>query len=284
MADAFVRPRERCGIAVGHGVASGLDRIEEAVSELEATSHDLARVEDIVSEVERKVNALRRQVGRARRYAAYRIADRDIDVLADTARSATGSPPVPHIAPGHIAAILFTSGSTGEPRAQSKTWEELYGVTLRAMDRFAFRETGHQIVATVPAQHSYGFESSVLYTLLGPGTVHSGHPLYPADVCEALHALEAPRVLITTPLHLDVCLRAGLDWPELAGIVSATAPLDPDLAASAESQLGTILFEIYGCSEAGALARRRTNKESAVIPYAGVRRGRKGGGLRLQGA
>jgi len=207
----------------------------------------------------------------ADRYRAYRIDDHQVEAQAEAARAASENPAVPLIAPDHTAAILFTSGSTGQPRAQAKTWKELYGVTLRAMDRFAFEETGHQIVATVPAQHSYGFESSVLYTLLGPGTVHSGHPLYPADVCAALHALNAPRVLITTPLHLDVCLRAGLDWPGLAGIVSATAPLDPELACHAEDQLGAPLYEIYGCSEAGALASRRTSEGSAWTLYSDVR-------------
>ncbi len=206
----------------------------------------------------------------ARRYEAYRINDELVEGLENAIGSATESPDAPLIESSHRAAILFTSGSTGEPRAQAKTWKELYGVTLRAMDRFALEKTGHQIVATVPAQHSYGFESSVLYTLLGPGVVHSGHPLYPADVCAALQALEAPRVLITTPLHLDVCLRAGLDWPDLAGIVSATAPLDPDLAARAESRLGAAVHEIYGCSEAGALASRRTSRDSAWTLYADV--------------
>jgi acyl-coenzyme A synthetase/AMP-(fatty) acid ligase len=207
----------------------------------------------------------------ARRYGAYRLDDHPVDAVAEAARKATPRPAIPRVAAAHIAAILFTSGSTGEPRAQAKTWKELHGVTLRAMDRFALEESGHQIVATVPAQHSYGFESSVLYTLLGPGAVHSGHPLYPADVCEALHAMDAPRVLITTPLHLDVCLRAGLEWPELAGIVSATAPLDPDLAERAETRLGAALHEIYGCSEAGALASRRTRTDAAWTPYADVR-------------
>lgn len=207
----------------------------------------------------------------ARRYEAYRLDDPQVDATAEAARAATASPAVPRVAAVHIAAILFTSGSTGEPRAQAKTWKELHGVTRRAMDRFALEEAGHQIVATVPAQHSYGFESSVLYTLLGPGAVHSGHPLYPADVCEALHAMDAPRVLITTPLHLDVCLRAGLEWPELAGIVSATAPLEPDLAERAETRLGAALHEIYGCSEAGALASRRTSTDAAWRLYADVR-------------
>ena len=210
------------------------------------------------------------------RFSAYRIEDADIQTHAAEAKGAAGHDAVPSIPAGHAAAILFTSGSTGAPRAQVKTWGELHGVTLRAMERFALDGEAHNIVATVPAQHSYGFESSVLYTLLGPGTVHSGHPLYPADVCAALHAIPAPRILVTTPLHLDVCLRAGLDWPAMNGIVSATAPLEPALATAAENHLGAPLYEIYGCSEAGALASRRTARETSWMPYSGVQLEKRG--------
>lgn len=62
------------------GVTRYKTRRRAAERKLEATSHDLARVEDIVTEVERKVNALRRQVGRARRYAAYREEELRLDV------------------------------------------------------------------------------------------------------------------------------------------------------------------------------------------------------------
>jgi hypothetical protein len=46
-------------------------------------------------------------------------------------------------------------------------------------------------------------------------------------------------------------LRAGF-------ILSATAPLSAELAAQAEAASGAPVFEIYGCSEAGQLATRRT--------------------------
>ena len=62
------------------GVTRYKTRRRAAERKLEATSRDLARVEDIVAEVERKVSALRRQVGRARRYAGYRHEELRLDV------------------------------------------------------------------------------------------------------------------------------------------------------------------------------------------------------------
>ena len=201
-------------------------------------------------------------------HAAGRVDDDLVEAAILDARD--GATSVPRIAAGHIAAVLFTSGSTGRPKQQAKTWAELHGVTMRAMDRFRVGETRHNIVATVPAQHSYGLESSALYALLGPNTVHCGQPLYPADVCAALGAMEAPRMLVTTPLHLDVCLRAELEWPDIVQIVSATAPLERSLAERAEATFRAPLNEVYGCSESGAIASRRPCAETSWLPYADI--------------
>ncbi|MGH8127130.1 MAG: AMP-binding protein [Gammaproteobacteria bacterium] len=201
-------------------------------------------------------------------HAAYRIDDAWVEATVPTGQTRAGE--IPQVAAEQVAALLFTSGSTGRPKPQAKTWAELQGATARAMIRFGVRDTRHNIVATVPAQHSYGLESSALYALLGPNAVHSGQPLYPADVCAALAALDAPRMLVTTPLHLDVCLRAELDWPEVAQIVSATAPLERTLAKRAEHTMGCALHEVYGCSEAGAIASRRSSTETAWLPYTDV--------------
>jgi acyl-coenzyme A synthetase/AMP-(fatty) acid ligase len=46
--------------------------------------------------------------------------------------------------------------------------------------------------------------------------------------------------------------------PELDLVVCATAPLAPQLAAAAERRFAAPLLEIYGCTEAGQLATRRT--------------------------
>ncbi len=157
------------------------------------------------------------------------------------------------------AAVAFTSGSTGSPTAHVKTWGSLVGGAQQARARFDFDpHRAMTIVATVPPQHMYGLETSVLVPLVTGVAFHGGRPFYPADIHRALVEVPPPRVLVTTPLSLAVCVEAELAWPAVAMIISATAPLSPAAAAAAEAKFGAPVFEIYGFTEAGSVASRRT--------------------------
>ncbi len=74
----------------------------------------------------------------------------------------------------------------------------------------------------------------------------------------ALESVPPPRVLVTTPVHLHACVQAELRWPAMAFLISATAPLAATLAERAETTFGAPVLEIYGCTEAGSIASRRT--------------------------
>ncbi|RYY52317.1 MAG: CoA ligase, partial [Comamonadaceae bacterium] len=106
----------------------------------------------------------------------------------------------------------------------------------------------------------YGLESSALLGLLGGAAFDSGRPFFPADVAAALAALPRPRALVTTPFHLKNLLLAGIALPPVDLILSATAPLSPQLAAQAEQAMGAVLVEIYGSTESGQVATRRTTE------------------------
>lgn len=101
------------------------------------------------------------------------------------------------------------------------------------------------VVATVPPQHMYGMELSVLLPMVTTLAVHAGRPFFPDDVARALADIPAPRVLVTTPVHLRALVESGVALPPLAGIVSATAPLAPEIAAAAEARFGG---EVRRCS------------------------------------
>ena len=170
---------------------------------------------------------------------------------------------VPTIDADQQAVCLLTSGSTGAPQPHPKRWGPLVANIAAEAERLAALMdrpslSGLAIVATVPPQHSYGFESSVLLALLGGASFDSGRPFYPADIVAALDRLPRPRALVTTPFHLKTLLAAGLALPAVDLVLSATAPLSPQLAAEAEARLGARLVEIYGCTEAGQVAARRT--------------------------
>jgi acyl-coenzyme A synthetase/AMP-(fatty) acid ligase len=161
------------------------------------------------------------------------------------------------------ALFLMTSGSTGDPQPHAKRWGPLQVNIAGEAERIAALMgwpslQGLALVATVPPQHSYGLESSVLLALLGGAAFDTGRPFFPADIADALARLPRPRALVTTPFHLKTLLQAGVPLPPTDLVLSATAPLSPQLAAAAEAALQGALIEIYGCTEAGQVAARRT--------------------------
>lgn len=181
----------------------------------------------------------------------------DYPADADTGDGDDG--PVPAIEAGRCVARVYTSGSTGLPVPHDKHWGALHlNVRTGAHQLGLAPHGGCALVGTVPPQHMYGLESTVLLALLGGHALVAGRPFYPADVAGTLAALPAPRVLVTTPLHLRALLAAGQTLPALARLLSATAPLARELAIEAEARYGAPLLEIYGSTESGQIATRRS--------------------------
>jgi acyl-coenzyme A synthetase/AMP-(fatty) acid ligase len=170
---------------------------------------------------------------------------------------------VPQIPTGQLAALIFTSGSTGAPVPHAKRFGDLVrGVRAQAQRLQLSQRGGYAVLGTVPAQHMFGFESTVLLPLQSEGVLCAARPFFPADVAAALAPLPRPRALCTTPLHLSALLSAGLALPPLDLILCATAPLSTQLARSAEEHYAAPLWEIYGTTETGHLATRRTALEA----------------------
>lgn len=177
---------------------------------------------------------------------------------------------VPAIASDQVVAIAFTSGSTGMPKANRKTWQSFCASSTLNRTTIDAAGLAPNIVATVPAQHMYGLELSVLLPLRSRAAIHTGQPFFPADIARALHEVPAPRVLVTTPFHLRTLLQEALALPPLAAIVSATAPLSAEFAAEAESRYATQVIELFGSTETCVIAQRRTAQRAAWSLYAGV--------------
>ena len=144
------------------------------------------------------------------------------------------------------------------PQAQRKTWGKLVANGRSEAIALGLDRQPHTIVGTVPVQHSYGFESTFLLALHGGCAFWAGKPFFPQDITCALAAVPQPRLLVTTPFHLSAFLSADIEVPSLDLLLSATAPLSATLAADAEARIGAPTLEIYGSTESGQLASRRT--------------------------
>ena len=178
---------------------------------------------------------------------------------------------IPGIDPAAVAAILFTSGSTGEPAAHPKSWGQLCrgaGLLSGALGWGGRRAAA--VVGSVPPQHMFGLESTVMLPWQAGVPVHAHEPLLAADLEAALRECGRPAWWMTTPMHLRAPLQAAAVLPGLQGIVASTMSLPPALAGAAEAAWRVPVIEVYGSTETGALATRRTAREVAWTPLPGV--------------
>lgn len=194
------------------------------------------------------------------------VNDGTVAVICQNNKNETGQVVFPYesfqaIPADSLVAELYTSGSTGTPMVNPKRWGELVHGAQRVAERFGLsRNRQHVVVATVPPQHMFGFEMSVVLPLVSDVAVYHGKPFYPEDIDLALQSVPEPKVLVTTPVHLKACMKDARAWPEIEFILSSTAALPDEVARKAGTALHAPIREIYGCSEIGAIATRTTTE------------------------
>lgn len=187
------------------------------------------------------------------------------------------SPLSPWLPVEQVVAIGYTSGSTGKPSANVKTWGSFHASNAGNLSMLQ-RVVGprFEIVATVPPQHMFGMEMSVLLPLLADVCVWAGRPFFPADVADALshgdqaEGVDLPKVLVTTPVHLRALVESGIALPPIAAILSATAPMPIALARAAEQRFCAPVLEVFGSTETCVFAGRRPTVDEDWSLYDGV--------------
>ncbi len=103
-----------------------------------------------------------------------------VDIVISLNPGSNGTCSSPSVSGKHVAAIVFTSGSTGEPQAHAKSWQMLdtwRHVHWRYLP--GEREQPRGLVATVPSWHMYGLEWALLLPTIAPLTLHCGADFYP---------------------------------------------------------------------------------------------------------
>ena len=197
--------------------------------------------------------------------------------------SSTDNAKVPQIPIDHPALVAFTSGSTGSPHPHSKTWGSLVAVARSTGTRLGLKTSDHMtVVATVPHQHMYGIEASIMLPIQHGMAFHAGRPLFPEDVRLALAEVPSPRMLVTTPLHIRACVTARSRLPHVECILSATAPLPSSLAKQAETLFHTRSMRCTGSRRRGVVATRRTVAENTWHVLDGITLHQESAGCSLQ--
>jgi len=173
-------------------------------------------------------------------------------------------PPIP----ADAEVVLFTSGSTGQPRQVAKPVACLDIEAQWLAVLWGERLQGCCVVASVSHQHLYGLTFRIMLPMALGLPFISAQLLY-SEQLSALPA-ERPLAFISSPAFLRR-LDFSLTLPGCRLIVSAGGVLDDRAAAAAESWCRQPVDEIYGSTETGVLAwRSRTDAGQLWQPFDGV--------------
>lgn len=183
---------------------------------------------------------------------------------------------IPRILLNHLAAISFTSGSTGQSKPNEKSWQTIVESSqINALNMLGEHHSLCYQLATVPPQHMWGLETSVLLPLFVEVCVADSKPLFPQDIYDALGALPAPKMLVSSPIHLRSLVKSNIagcfsNSPSVDLVLCATSPLNRGLATDVELLFSAKLREVYGCSEIGSMAVRETARNDFWHLFSGV--------------
>ena len=155
------------------------------------------------------------------------------------------------LGPDDMAVLMFTSGTTGEPKGVAHTSNSLIACCKALSGRFGL-DSGDVLLVASPVGHMTGYAAIVLLS------VYLGGTMVLQDVWEAKRGvglIASERVTYTavaTPFLSDICdaVKAGAPRPEsLRSFLCGGAPIPSVLVDRAASELGLKVCSLWGMTE-----------------------------------
>jgi len=168
------------------------------------------------------------------------------------------------------AGLLFTSGSSGEPKGVALSHRNILG-NCAQIDAAGLLPTSEKLIANLPIFHSFGFTVTLWYPLLrGCSVVTLPSPLEVKKVADAVEA-ESATILLGTPTFLKPYLKR-VEAEKMASLkyVIAGAEKTPDGFAQAwEARFGSRYFEGYGLTETSPVVSINLPGKPMGVAYPG---------------
>ncbi len=177
-----------------------------------------------------------------------------------------------------VATIIFSSGSTGDPKGVMLTHYNIASNVQQLGQIFAFRRKD-RFLGILPFFHSFGFTATIVVpAALGVGVVYHPNP-FDAQVIGGLVRDYAVTFLVATPTMLQTYARRcePEDFGSLQFVMGGAEKLPERVAQAFEDRFGIRPLEGYGCTECSPVVTVNTRDfRAAGFRQVGAKRGKIG--------
>src|SRR5229473_1867774 len=174
-----------------------------------------------------------------------------------------------------LATVIFSSGSTGEPKGVMLTQYNVAS-NVEQLDQVFLLRSDDRIMGILPFSHSFGFTATLcLPAAVGAGVVFHPNPL-DSRVIGALINKYAVTMLLATPTFLNTYLRRCTpeEFGSLRFVMAGAEKLPERIAVAFEDHFGIRPLEGYGCTECSPVVTVNTiDFRAASFRQVGAKRG-----------
>ncbi|HEY2881203.1 MAG TPA: AMP-binding protein [Pirellulales bacterium] len=158
------------------------------------------------------------------------------------------------VSPNDLLTVMFTSGSTGEPKGVMLSHENVAS-QIESIQAAVHLVDDDAAIGVLPFFHSYGY-TATLWTVLAlpPKGVYHTDPR-DAQQIGKLCAEHAVTVFMATPTFLRIYMRRvpAENFKSLNTVFGAAEKLPKELSDAFETRFGMRPYEAYGCTELSPL-------------------------------
>lgn len=178
------------------------------------------------------------------------------------------------VRPDDVLTVMFTSGSTGEPKGVELTQRNI-GSNVAALGRLIRLSGRDVLLGVLPMFHSFGYTTTLWTALmLEPKAVYHYTPLEARQIGQLCRA-HGCTVLIAAPTFLRAYLRrcAGEDFRSLEVVFAGAEQLSAELAEAFQRRFGVRPVEGYGATELSPVVAANIPPNRADGSTGGLREG-----------
>ena len=169
----------------------------------------------------------------------------------------------------HAGLVLFSSGSTGEPKIVLHDWNKLVSKAMRKPNP-AYK---NWVVIGMLGMDHIGGVNTLLFCLANQCKLVFPESRTPNDVMQCIE-MHGVNILPTTPSFLRMTIMRGahrdFNTSSLRLITYGTEPMDDDLLLEVANAFPkAILKQTYGLTEVGILSTKSLNRNSLMMKVGG---------------